>query len=151
VRSQHAQLVVWTGDDGPIPASVGAIGVEYRGRLGHPSSYGLLVGRVAEGSGGTFSLDPTPGTLAVPGEHATFGLTEPEYRGALGAASAVLGGGLVFTGIVEGRYGSSTVVFAKLTAVLSVLLSVGAEVVEEARLWATWDEPWRARSPIRAE
>ncbi|MFC8847706.1 MULTISPECIES: hypothetical protein [unclassified Micromonospora] len=144
VRSQYSQLIVWTGDDGPIRASADAVGVEYRGRLGHPSSYGLLVGRAARGHEGTFSLDPKPGTLMVAGDHVTLGLTEPEYHGALGAASALLGGGLVISGAAEGRYGSSSVVFAKLAALLSVLLCAGPDVIDEARLWVTWDEPWRA-------
>jgi hypothetical protein len=71
-------------------------------------------------------------------------LTEPEYRGALGAAITLLPSRLVITGVAEGRYGSSSTVFAKLAAVLSVLLNVGSEAIDEAQIWATWDEPWRA-------
>ena len=145
-RRELSRLSFWTSNDGPIPAQAGAIGVEYRGALGHPSSYGLLVGRVADGLEGMFNLDPMPGTFDVPSEHVSLGLIESEYRGALGAAITLLGGGVVITGIAEGRYGSSSTVFARTAAVLCVLLnsSEPLEAIEEVRIWTTWDEPWRA-------
>ncbi len=128
-----------------MPAPAGVVGLEYRGRLGHPSSYGLLMARAAEAPGVQFDIRSTPVVLSVPCDEAVLGLTESEYRAALSAAGLALGGGLVVTGVGEGRIGSSVVVFTRLVAVLSVLLAVGSEPVADAELWATWDEPWRAR------
>jgi hypothetical protein len=90
-------------------------------------------------------LSPTSVALSVPCEEVTFGLTEPQFIATLHAAGLVLGGGLVITGVAEGQFGSSIVVFTRLIAVLSTLLAVGPESVDDAGLWATWDEPWRAR------
>jgi hypothetical protein len=144
-RRLLSRLVVWTGDDGPVPAAAGVVGVEYRGALGHPSSYGLLMGRTADSRGVQFALDPMPASLSVPCDEVKLHLTAPENRAALYAAGLILGRGLVVTGVGEGQFGSSVVVFTRLIAVLSVLLAVGPESVDDAELWATWDEPWRAR------
>jgi hypothetical protein len=76
---------------------------------------------------------------SVPCDEATFGLTEPEYAEALRAAGRGLAKGLVITGIGEGLYGSSALVFTRLVAVVSLLLATGLESVGEPDLWATWD------------
>ncbi|MER7420987.1 hypothetical protein ABT346_30115 [Micromonospora peucetia] len=144
-RNQLSRFVVWTGDDGPVPAAAGVVGVEYRGRLGHPSSYGLLMAHATDSLGVQFDIRSTSVALSVPCDEVALGLTEPEYRAALFAAGLVLGSGLVITGAGEGQVGSSVVVFTRLAAVLSVLLAVGPGSVDDAELWATWDEPWRAR------
>ncbi|MFI7070617.1 hypothetical protein [Micromonospora sediminicola] len=144
-RNHLSRLVVWTGDDGPVQAAAGAVGLEYRGRLGHPSSYGLLMAYATESRGVQFDFRSTPVALSVPCDGVTIGLPEPEYRAALSAAGLALGVGLIVTGVGEGRVGSSVVVFTRLVAVLSVLLAVGSESVEDAEVWTTWDEPWRAR------
>ncbi|MEU4477833.1 hypothetical protein AB0F68_07175 [Micromonospora sp. NPDC023966] len=146
VRRQLARLVVWTGNDGPVPAAAGVVGVEYRGRLGHPSSYGLLMARAADSPGVQIDLSPASVTLSVPCDEVTLGLTEPEYRAALYAAGHDLRVGLVITSAVEGKLGSSIVVFTRLAAILSVLLAVGAESVDATKVWATWDEAWPGRS-----
>lgn len=143
-RNQLSRLVAWTGDDGPVPAAAGVVGVEFRGRLGHPSSYGLLMAHATDSRGVQFDIRSAPVALSVPCDEVALGLTEPEYRAALSAAGLALGSGLVITGVGEGQAGSSVVVFTRLVAVLSVLLAVGSESVDDAELWATWDEPWRA-------
>ncbi|MFG3301011.1 hypothetical protein [Micromonospora chersina] len=145
VRRQ-SRLVVWTGNDGPVPAAAGVVGLEYRGRLGHSSSYGLLMARVADSPGVQFDLRPASVALSVPCDEVTLGLTEPEYRAALYAAGHDLRAGLVITGAAEGKFGSSIVVFTRLAAVLSVLLAVGAESVDATKAWATWEEAWPGRN-----
>jgi hypothetical protein len=93
-----------------------------------------------------FDLSPSSLiSLSVPCEEVTLGLSEPEYRAGLYAAGLVLGGGLVITGVGEGKFGSSVLVFIRLIATLSVLLAAGPEPVDDAELWMTWDSPWRAR------
>lgn len=138
-RRETSRLIAWTGADGPVPAEPDVIGVEYRGRLGHASSYGLLMARAAATPGIRIDLTATPVALSVPCDEATFGLTEPEYAEALRAAGRGLARGLVITGIGEGLYGSSSLVFTRLVAVVSLLLATGLESVGEPDLWATWD------------
>lgn len=143
-----SRLVIWTDSDGPVPAGPAEVGVEYRGLLGHHSSYGLLVGRIGGSSGAEFALEPMYGSLSVPCEEVRLGLTEREYYGALAAAGLLLGNGLVITRVAEGLYGSSIVVFTRLVAVLSTVLSADLETVDPVGIWATWHEPWRAvRAP----
>ncbi|MEV0809810.1 hypothetical protein [Micromonospora sp. NPDC050200] len=141
-RREFSRLTAWTGDDGPVPAEADVVGVEYRGRLGHPSSYGLLMARAADSPGVQIDLSPMSVALSVRGDEVTLGLTEPEYAGALHTAGRSLCRSLVITGVGEGLYGSSVVVFTRLVAVVSLLLAAGLMPVDEADLWATWDDAW---------
>lgn len=135
-------LIAWTGDDGPVPAEVDVVDVEYRGRLGHASSYGLLMARAADSPGVQIDLIPMPVALSVPSDQVTLGLTEPEYAEALHAAGRDLATGLVIRGIGEGLYGSSAVVFTRLVAVISLLVATGVESADDADIWASWDNAW---------
>lgn len=89
---------MWTGDDGPVPAGADAVGAEYRGRLGHPSSYGLLIARSADVPGIQMT---SVAALRAPGDEVMLGLTEPEYAAALHSAGSVLSKGLVIR--ISGR------------------------------------------------
>lgn len=143
-RSATSKLVVWTGDDGPVPAETDAVGAEFRGRLGHPSSYGLLIARSADSPGVQIDLRPTSLAPRVPCDEVTLGLTEPEYAEAIHAAGLIPDKGLVVTGVCEGYIGSSVVVFTRLVAVVSLLLTTGPgpEALDDADLWTAWDEAW---------
>ncbi|NES25970.1 hypothetical protein GCE86_26065 [Micromonospora terminaliae] len=141
-RREFSSLIAWTGSDGPMPAEVGVVGVEYRGRLGHPSSYGLLMARATDSPGVQLDLHPMPVALSVPCDEVTLGSTEPEYAEALRAAGRGLARGLVVTGIGEGLYGSSVVVFTRLVAVISLLLAMGLASADEVDVWASWDSAW---------
>ncbi|MET8908928.1 hypothetical protein [Micromonospora sp. NPDC004551] len=81
----------------------------------------------------------------MPCDEVTLGLADPEYRTALHAAGHDLPVGLVVTGAGEGKLGSSIVVFTRLVAILSVLVAVGPESVDAARVWTIWDEAWPGR------
>ncbi|SIN13308.1 hypothetical protein [Micromonospora cremea] len=144
-RREFSCLTGWTGCDGPMPAEAGVVGVEYRGRLGHPSSYGLLMARATDSPGVQLDLNPMPVTLLVPCDEVTLGLTEPEYAEALHAAGRDLARGLVITAIGEGLHGSSIVVFTRLVAVISLLLATGLESADEVAIWASWDSAWPER------
>ncbi|MEU4481953.1 hypothetical protein AB0F68_28390 [Micromonospora sp. NPDC023966] len=141
-RRKFSSLTAWTGGDGPIPAEVDVVGVEYWGRLGHPSSYGLLMARATGSPGVQLDLNPMPVARSVPSDEVTFGLTEPEYAEALHAAGRFLARGLVITAVGEGLYGSSVVVFTRLVAVISLLLATGLESADEVDVWAHWDSAW---------
>ncbi|MGK5737849.1 hypothetical protein [Micromonospora sp. URMC 103] len=148
-RRELSSLTAWTGCDGPIPAEVEVVGVEYRGRLGHPSSYGLLMARATDSPGVQLDLDPMRAVLSVPSDEVTLGLTEPEYAEALHAAGRDLATGLVITAIGQGLYGSSVVVFTRLVAVISLLLATGLESADEVDIWASWDSAW-LEPPLKA-
>ncbi|MFG1780480.1 hypothetical protein ACGFIG_29120 [Micromonospora sp. NPDC049048] len=148
-RRESCSLTAWTGDAGPTPAEIDVVGVEYRGRLGHSSSYGLLMARVSDSPGVQFDLHP-PVALSVPCDEVRVGPPEPEYAEALHAAGRNLATGLVVTAVGEGLYGSSVVVFTRLVAVISLLLATGVESAGEVDVWASWDSAWpspRADSP----
>jgi hypothetical protein len=141
-RQEYSSLTVWTGSDGPVPGEIDVVGVEYRGRLGHPSSYGLLMARAPDSLGVQLDLNPMPVALSVPCDEVTLGLTEPECAEALHAAGRDLARGLVITAVGEGLYGSSVVVFTRLVAVISLLLATGLESADEVDIWAIWDSAW---------
>lgn len=107
--------------------------------------------RAADFPGVQIDLSPMPVALSVPCDEVTLGLPEPEYAGALHAAGRTLAKGLVITGIGEGLYGSSVVVFTRLVAVVTLLLGAGLMPVNEADLWATWDNAWPDRPAVRRE
>ncbi|MCM0673931.1 hypothetical protein NCC78_04310 [Micromonospora phytophila] len=141
-RRELSSLTAWTGGDGPMPAEVDVVGVEYRGRLGHPSSYGLLMARATDSPGVRLDLNLMPVALSVPCDEVTLGPTEPEYAEALHAAGRDLATGLVITAVGEGLYGSSVVVFTRLVAVISLLMATGLESADEVDIWAHWDSAW---------
>lgn len=136
---------MWTDDDGPLPLPAGAVGVEYRGRLGHPSSYGLLAARLTPAAPEPLVVvDPQLGhqltaVPRVPGEQVTLGLSL-EYRDAITAIAERADVKLSVATAAEGLVGSSIVVFTRLTAVLIAVLST--ETLSDEYVWREWDDAW---------
>jgi hypothetical protein len=110
--------------------------VEWAGRAGHPSSYGLLTGRRAVRASigapdtGVAYLD----SLAAGADDVRWGLPS-EYRQAVAAAVAGLPEPLRITDAAHGLAGSSPHVFRVLTGLLSGLLAVGVPAAD--------DDVWR--------
>jgi hypothetical protein len=147
----HGHLRVWLGGDWPsepIPSAPG-ICVEFAGRLGHPTSYGLLGGIwLPQDSGAAvrFALHPDgqafEDSLAGPYDKVLFGLPE-EYRSAVGKGVRRLGVGRVLSVqcAAHGQVGSSPQMFAWLAGSLFVLAE-NAYVAElsDVDLWREFDE-----------
>ena len=108
------------------------IAVEWAGRVGQPSSYGLLGGIAAAST-----VEPMPmpiGTFAqalVKSDIVTFGLPD-EF------AAAARRDPVVVTIAAAGEAGSSVWVFRSLASMLAALLAREGSVERDA-LWALWD------------
>ncbi|MCX4745654.1 hypothetical protein OG455_08985 [Kitasatospora sp. NBC_01287] len=142
-RGGVEQLTVWTGEAGPVGLGPGSTGIEYRGRLGEPDSYGLLAasfGHPKAEPGARFDPMPSrPGEVLppVPGDRLRLGHLEPRWQ--RGIADVVTRGyaTLRISAAVSGEIGSSLRVFRALAAVLSALSHAANRT--EAQLWADWD------------
>jgi len=112
------------------------IAVEWAGRAGHPSSYGLL-GGIAEAS----TVEPMPvGTFAnalAQADIVAFGLPE-EF------AAAAQRDSVVITIAAAGEAGSSVNVFRALASMLVTLVARDGSM-EPEDLWAAWDA---SRTPL---
>jgi hypothetical protein len=126
---------VWMNADGPLGNVDGGIAIEWAGRRGHPSSYGLLGGSNAL----VTSLDvPELGTfqesLAGGLDEVQFGLPA-EFRTAV---SAGLRSPVALAVAAHGSLGSSARVFGQLAAMLSALLVAPTPPTQADALWALW-------------
>jgi hypothetical protein len=129
------RLRLWNCADGPAGEDADGLTVEYAGRVGHPSSYGLLGGRRST----VASLHPLASgryesSLAGDSDDVEFGLPN-EYKPAVAAG---LHRRVEIVIAAHGRVGSSESVFRRLAATLSDLLD-SDDVPTEADLWASWD------------
>jgi hypothetical protein len=141
-RQETSQLLIWTENDGPLPVSAGSVGVEFRGRLGHPSSYGLLAGRRHSGPGVRIDLDTAlPGAIFVPCDRVRVGLSEDEYRVAIVGIDLLDDVGVVVTAAADGEIGSSSWVFRRLASVLATLVVAAPDTVADECIWDTWADP----------
>jgi hypothetical protein len=98
--------------------------VEWVGRLGHPSSYGLLGARLIEGEtriSVPFEGPDFPKSLAARSERVDHGLIQ-EYRGAITAAVPA---GLEITLAAHGQVSSSQAVFGGLARLILTFLRDG--------------------------
>ena len=143
------RLRVWKNADGPAGAALGGVAIEWVEQAGHPSSYGLLGGRlsavvhVAPSEEGPFELN-----LAGSGDDIQFGLPD-EYRHAV---TTGLHSPIEIVVAAHGRVGSSDLVFRRLVARLSELLARGVPE-SDVDLWGALGclsseciaEHWRSR------
>jgi hypothetical protein len=129
--------------DGPLPLSSGSVGLEYRGRLGHPSSYGLLAATLRAGEKGTEFVQPVDGADQVSpplnGEEVVVGTLDPEYVDAVNSVCIRRGIGLSVRASAAGEISSSSVVFSKLATVLCELLKRQSLDVQDGELWQMWE------------
>jgi hypothetical protein len=128
-------LRIWTGNDGPLPLPPECLGVEWAGRLGHPSSYALLGGSLAPQTQSASDSRRVKDTLAGTLDTVHAGLPA-EYREAVRSATEDR---LHITTAAHGEVGSSQVAFAHVATLLLGLLENGVPDSEEA-LWRLWDE-----------
>jgi hypothetical protein len=106
----------------PLSFRIVSAGIEWAGRKGHPSSYGMLGGFASEGTPGAVFDQHLSGvlskkTLARSADHVTAALPD-EYRPAIASMAEARRLHLVITVAAEGAIGSSSSVFASLTAML---------------------------------
>ena len=126
--------------------------VEWAGRIGHASSYGLL------GATETNHLTDTAieldhegtnfhASLAGATDQVVFGLLD-EYRAAIRAASSVFTFPMTVRIAAHAAIGSSAIVFERLTDLLAPLVyATDAERTDDlVRLW--WERAWTAREWI---
>jgi hypothetical protein len=118
--------------------------VEWAGRSGHPSSYGLLTGRLsarpsiaAPDAGVAY-----PDSLAGAADDVRWGLPA-EYRRAVAEAVAGLAEPLRITDAAHGLAGSSPYVFRVLTGLLGRMLATGVPV-DDDEIWRLHDASARA-------
>ena len=120
-----------------LPATNPAqLAIEWVGRAGHPSSFGLLGGVLASPGGFDARLEierPYSGSLAGTADEVTWGLPA-DYRQALGPWTDRVR----FTIAAHGMVGSSDLVFAHLAAVLTDALEMGGWSDEPATIWAAF-------------
>ncbi len=136
-------LRIWTtpgvhsGSDLPATATV-----EWAGRTGHPSSYGLLGG--ARSSAPRISVFPSGakfrGSLARSSDEVRWGLPA-EYEAAIAEAMEDQPQAVVVSQVAHGRIGSSMYVFRCLTVLLCRLLAGGVPN-EDAEVWKLRDRCW---------
>ncbi|MDH6579039.1 hypothetical protein P3T29_004725 [Kitasatospora sp. MAP5-34] len=144
-RGPHSQLTIWTGDDGPVGLGATSVGVEYRGLLGQPSSYGLLAASYLHPKGeprATFNPLPSqPGAVIPPVEddHLTLGHLQAEYQQAIAEVVAQTYTGLHITAAVSGEAGSSVMVFRRLALLLTRLNTSDLTRPSTEELWRVWD------------
>lgn len=131
----HMALRIWTDVEGPVPLPPHCLGVEWAGRLGHPSSYALLAGSLLPQSSSRAGQTKVKNTLAGRLDSVRTGLL-PEYREAVRSAA---GDRLRITAAAHGDVGSSRAVFSSLATLLLYLLESGVPDSEEV-LWQRWDE-----------
>jgi hypothetical protein len=141
VRGPLSRITVWSGQDGPIPLEGRSVGVEYRGRIGHPSSYGLLAGELLLDTAKT-ALDIRTGKIGgvsppLFGDRLIDGMSEPEYEMAIRKAAQQLG--LSVTVALAAEISSSQVVFSRLAIVLRAVLDSPDLMMTAAQIWKCWD------------
>jgi hypothetical protein len=142
-RGALARLTIWTGIDGPLPLTSGSVGLEYRGRIGHPSSYGLLAAalRVGEKETEFAQFVDRANQVSPPlnGEEVIVGTLDREYADAVNSVCLQRGIGLIVEASAAGEISSSSVVFSKLATVLCELLKRESLDVQESELWEIWE------------
>ena len=129
---------IWTPPDAPAGSVAAApVAVEWGGRIGHPSSYGLLGGQLIDGQTQILVPEdggPFHGALAAWSERVVFGLAA-EYRSAITSEAPV---GLALTVAAHGDMSSSRMVFRWLTCFLVDLLETGVPENSE-NTWLRFD------------
>lgn len=118
--------------------------IEWVGRVGHPSSYGLIGGALAETSGIALNEGRRSrfrGSLAGSLDKVYWGL-EDEYRAAIEAALAEGGQPVLVSRAAHGEVGSSAYVFAALTRFLCHVLASDLSTSDE-EVWRIFDSCWR--------
>jgi hypothetical protein len=136
-------LRIWTttgvhsGSNLPATATV-----EWSGRAGHPSSYGLLGG--ARSSGPRISVFPSGAkfrdALGSSSDDVRWGLPA-EYEAAVAEALEDQPQAVMVSQAAHGRIGSSVYVFRGLTVLLCRLLAGGVPS-EDAEIWKLRDRCW---------
>lgn len=132
--SQKARLFNAGESVAGTPAATPAqLAIEWVGRAGHPSSYGLLGGVLATPGGFDAALDvdrPYRRSLAGIDDETSWGLPA-EYRSALAPWASTIR----FTVAAHGIHGSSPRAFERLGEALAVALDNGEWRDDPAAIW----------------
>jgi len=140
-RGSVTRITMWSGQDGAVPLESDLVGVEFRGRLGHPSSFGLLIGKSSPQEPGVLIdsklSDELLKVVSVAGDRAFDGVSEPEYCATIRASAQKLG--LCIVAAVAGEISSSRIVFSRLSVVLSAALSSPSLMLSDDQVWSFWD------------
>jgi len=119
-----------------------SLSIEWAGRVGHPSSYGLLGGRpydapvvMVESYGAIYKE-----SLAGPADEVRWGLPD-EYRTTIQETLAAQPAIVAVNDAAFAAVGSSAHVFAALATMLATL-STGKLLPDDAELWRLWDRCW---------
>ena len=137
----EGRLRIWTAPEWPLShlgiAAPGVTTVEWVGRYGHPSGYGLLGGTLAsteaEVSQPELGRGPFPGNLAAEQAPVFFGLSQKAYWSAVAEAAPRL----TLQVAAEGEVSSSAFVFYRLASMLVSLLADGIPASDE-EVWTHW-------------
>lgn len=139
--SPWERMRIYTDGESPHGAQLpaGAVCLEWAGRTGHPSSYGLL-GGWRDGTGAM--LAPTDGepfksALAGNNDNVFFGLPA-QYRDAVEQVQRTQSD-IVFAVAAHGLVGSSEWVFRRLARALAAGLSDARLLSDDAAFWQEWD------------
>lgn len=120
--------------------------VEWAGRVGHPSSYGLLGGTHADKS--VVRIQPSGAkfrdSLASGADDVRWG-SQPELEVAVSDALQSQPEGVLVSQMAHGAFGSSPHVFARLTLLLCRILATDVPA-EDADVWRLFDQVWSDRS-----
>ncbi|WP_146231151.1 hypothetical protein [Micromonospora sicca] len=140
-RGALSRITIWAGQDGPVPLDEGTVGVEYRGRIGHPSSYGLVAGRFSPDNAEVL-VDPglnaeLAASISVSGDRVIDGMSEPEYEAIIRKSARELG--LCVVVVLAGEIGSSQVVFSRLARVLHMALISPDLMRNDDQVWKSWE------------
>lgn len=118
--------------------------VEWAGRIGHPSSYGLLGG--ARSDSPMVNVGPAGGSFkrALTGraDDVRWGLPK-EYAAAILASLADAAQPVSVSKAAHGMVGSSERAFVAVALLLSQLLALGMPV-DDVDVWTLWDRCWNA-------
>jgi hypothetical protein len=140
-RGPIARITIWAGEDSPVWLGDGGVCVEYRGRTGHPSSYGLLAGRPSSGYPAVL-IDPVlkeqlMTSVSIVGDRLIDAMAEPEYEMVIRKSASEMG--MCITTALAGEISSSQVLFSQLARVLSVTLKSPGRMPTDDVTWACWD------------
>jgi hypothetical protein len=115
---------------------------EWAGRVGHPSSYGLLGGTRVDKSAVRIQASGAKfrDSLASGADDVRWG-SQPEFEVAILDALQSQPQGVLVSQAAHGAIGSSPYVFARLARFLGRILTTGVPA-EDAEVWRLFDQVW---------
>lgn len=152
---RSGRLRIWGRGEflpGEATAPADRVVVEWAGRTGHASSYGLLGATAPDGPMETrieiaHEGAPFDGSLAGANDHVVFGLLD-DYRAAIRAASSVFTFPMIVQVAAHGAIGSSELVFERLTDLLAPLVYCSDQERTDNIVGLWWERAWTARDWI---